>query len=81
MKSGGRKDKIVGYKVITANLLVGAKVYKRGEFIPAPEAGSELAFVYDMKLVEPVYESEGAPNDNTESSRMRSNSFAFKRPL
>jgi hypothetical protein len=82
MSKGGNKRSLVGYRVVTEQLLVGAKVYRRGDFIPAEEAGHELDYVYGMKLVEPVFEGDEGANKNGTGNRGKSSSaFAFKRPF
>ncbi len=57
---GGDKkgEKLIGYRVVTQSLLVGTKVYQRGEFINLETAGSELDYSLGLKLVSPVYEAQ-----------------------
>jgi len=49
---------LIGYRVVTENLLLGDHVYKKGDFIPTSGVGKDLQCAVGVRLVEPVYEGE-----------------------
>jgi hypothetical protein len=79
-KGKSSKGELIGYRVVTQSLIVGSKVFDRGDIITLADAGKELDLVYDLKLVEPVYnEASSAVPPNKEGHRVMRSVIAFKK--
>lgn len=61
--------RLVGYKVVTQSLLVGTRVYRKGDVIGLEEAGSDLDYCRGLKLIEPIYETAPVADSSAESER------------
>jgi hypothetical protein len=70
-KQGKKKEKLVGYLVVTTSLLVGTKVYRRGDFIDLEEAGDQLNYAYGVHLIEPVYAPDEQPGQESTEPKLR----------
>jgi hypothetical protein len=80
-KSQEQERRLIGYRVITQSLLVGSKVFKKGEFITLEDAKKELDYVEGFNLVEAVYDDdEDEPESLGETVRKSiSSTFAFRK--
>ncbi|CAN5411938.1 hypothetical protein BH11ARM1_BH11ARM1_10010 [soil metagenome] len=79
MNNMDESQDVIGYRVVTESIIVGPRVYTRGQFIPVSEAGKELDYVYGMKLVEPVTVKDEDTLTVAEKALI-SSTLAFKKP-
>jgi len=73
--------KVVGYRVVTASLLLGNKVFRKGDFISLEEAKRELDYVEGFRLVEAIYEGDEDDDGASGKSNSKFSAFPLKNPF